>query len=208
MIELVLVIMAYLIGSIPTAVIISKKVSNIDIRDYGSGNAGTTNTLRILGKKWAVVVLILDVLKGLLATSLWIFVPNYNVYDNDRMNFMIVLGLAGVFGHIFPIFAQFKGGKGVATLLGMAIAIQPIVALICLIVFIIILSLTKFVSLSSILSAIAFMVLVVFIFKEKVILYKIFAILVALTVVLTHQKNIQKLIKGEENKINLKNKKK
>ena len=124
------------------------------------------------------------------------------------MNFMIVLGLAGVFGHIFPIFAQFKGGKGVATLLGMAIAIQPIVALICLIVFIIILSLTKFVSLSSILSAIAFMVLVVFIFKEKVILYKIFAILVALTVVLTHQKNIQKLIKGEENKINLKNKKK
>ena len=117
---------------------------------------------------------------------------------------MICLGLAAVLGHIFPIWADFRGGKGIATLLGMALAIQPIVALCCLIVFVIILLLTKFVSLSSIIAGISFMIFILFVFNEPEKLYRFFAIAVALTVVLTHQKNIGKLLKGKENKISFK----
>lgn len=200
-IEISLIVLAYLLGSIPTSVIISKKYFKIDIRDFGSGNPGTTNTLRILGKKWAIIVLIIDVLKGAFATSLWIFVPKYTYYDDSRMNFMIFLGIAAVLGHLFPIFARFKGGKGVATLLGMACAIQPSVAFICIFVFTTILFLTKFVSLSSIIAALAFMIFILFIFKEDALSYKIFSVIVAATVLITHQKNIKKLIKGKENRI-------
>lgn len=207
--EIFFVILAYILGSIPTSLIISKKVFNIDIREYGSGNTGTTNTLRVLGKKWALIVLLVDVTKGFLATSLWIFIDKYQTDSFARMNFMIILGIVAVVGHIFPVFAHFKGGKGVATLLGMAIAIQPIVAFYSILVFSLCLVLTKFVSLSSILSALAFMILILFIFNEEVVLYRIFAILVAITVIITHQKNIQKLVKGTESKfkLNSKNKK-
>ena len=202
--EFVLIIAAYLIGSIPTSVWVSRKIFNIDIRDYGSGNAGTTNTFRILGKKWAIIVLIVDVLKGSLASFLYLLIPIYHENELYRVNFMICLGLAAVLGHIFPIWADFRGGKGIATLLGMALAIQPIVALCCLIVFVIILLLTKFVSLSSIIAGISFMIFILFIFNEPEPIYRFFAIAVALTVVLTHQKNIGKLLKGKENKISFK----
>jgi glycerol-3-phosphate acyltransferase PlsY len=116
---------------------------------------------------------------------------------------MIGLGLAAVLGHIFPIWAGFRGGKGVATLLGMAVAIQPLVALCCVGVFLIVLYLTRFVSLSSILAGVSFMVFILFIFNEKEILYRIFAVLVALMVILTHQKNIGRILKGTESKIPL-----
>lgn len=201
MTEFVLVIIAYLLGSIPTSVWVSKSMFDIDIREYGSGNAGATNTFRVLGPKWGSFVMLVDVTKGVLATSLYILMPYYLTNELARTNFMIVLGLVAVAGHIFPIFANFKGGKGVATLLGMALAIQPIVALLCLVVFLITLISTRFVSLSSMLAGIAFMVLILFIFKEKETMYRLFAVIVAVMVVITHQKNITRLIKGTENKV-------
>ena len=201
--EPILVILAYLIGSIPTSVWISKAIFNIDIRDYGSGNPGATNTFRVLGSKWGSIVMIVDVTKGAIATSLYILIPYYLTNELARTNFMIVLGLASVIGHIFPIWAGFRGGKGVATILGMALAIQPIVALICLLVFLFTLLTTRFVSLSSLIAGVAFMVLILFIFNEKETMYRLFAIIVALMVIITHQKNISRLLKGTENKVPL-----
>ena len=201
MTEIILIILAYLIGSIPTAVWISKSVFGIDIRDYGSGNAGATNTFRVLGSKWGSMVMLVDVTKGIIATSLYIFIPYYLTNEIARTNFMIALGMMAILGHIFPIFANFRGGKGVATLLGMALAIQPMVALICLGVFLITLLSTRFVSLSSMLAGVAFMVLILFIFNERETVYRLFAIIVAMMVVITHQKNISRLLKGTENKL-------
>jgi glycerol-3-phosphate acyltransferase PlsY len=200
--ELLLIAIAYCIGSIPTAVWVSKYLFGIDIRDYGSGNAGATNTFRVLGSKWGTFVMIADILKGVLATSLYIFLGSYYVTSElHRTNLMIGLGLAAVVGHIFPIWAGFKGGKGVATLLGMAVAIQPIVAVCCIGVFLLVLYLTRFVSLSSILAGVSFMIFILFIFNEKETLYRIFAVMVALMVVLTHQKNIGRILKGTESKV-------
>jgi glycerol-3-phosphate acyltransferase PlsY len=201
MTEIILIILAYLIGSIPTAVWISKSVFGIDIREYGSGNSGATNTFRILGSKWGSIVMLVDVTKGIIATSLYIFIPYYLTNELARTNFMIALGMLAILGHIFPIWANFRGGKGVATLLGMALAIQPMVALICLGVFLITLLSTRFVSLSSMLAGVAFMVLILFIFNERETVYRLFAIIVALMVVITHQKNIGRLLKGTENKV-------
>jgi glycerol-3-phosphate acyltransferase PlsY len=201
MTEIILIILAYIIGSIPTAVWVSKSVFGIDIRDYGSGNAGATNSFRVLGSKWGSFVMLVDVTKGVLATSLYILIPFYLNNELARTNFMIALGMVAVLGHIFPIFANFRGGKGVATLLGMALAIQPMVALLCLVVFLITLLSTRFVSLSSILAGVAFMVLILFIFKEKETIYRLFAIIVAMMVVVSHQKNISRLMKGTENKV-------
>lgn len=201
MTQVLLVLLAYLIGSIPTSVWVSKTAFGIDIRDYGSGNAGATNTFRVLGPKWGSFVMLVDVTKGVIATSLYILVPFYLTNELARTNFMILLGMTAVIGHIFPIWANFKGGKGVATLLGMALAIQPIVALLCLMVFIVTLLLTRFVSLSSMLAGVAFMVLILFIFNEKETMYRLFAIIVALMVVVTHQKNITRLFNGTENKV-------
>jgi glycerol-3-phosphate acyltransferase PlsY len=198
--EMMLVVLAYLLGSIPTSIWVSKAVFGIDIRQYGSGNPGATNTFRVLGSKWGVFVMTVDITKGMIATFLYILMPFYLENELARTNFMIVLGLAAVLGHIFPIFADFKGGKGVATILGMALAIQPIVALICIIVFLITLFTTRFVSLSSMLASLVFMVLILFIFNEKETSYRVFAIIVALMVVVTHQKNIGRLINGKENK--------
>ena len=199
--EFILIIFSYLIGSIPTAVWISKYFFNIDIRDYGSGNSGATNTFRVLGKKWGTIVMSVDILKGVIATSLYLLIPHYSINELHRTNFMIGLGLASVIGHVFPIWANFKGGKGVATLLGMALAIQPAVAACCIGVFLIVLYLTRFVSLSSILAGISFMIFILFIFNAHEPYYRAFAIVVALTVVLTHQKNISKLLNGTESKV-------
>jgi glycerol-3-phosphate acyltransferase PlsY len=200
--ELLLIAFAYLIGSVPTAVWISKSLFGIDIRDYGSGNSGATNTFRVLGAKWGTVVMVVDIIKGIAATSLYILLPHYmGMTELQKTNLMIGLGLAAVVGHIYPVWAGFKGGKGVATLLGMAVAIQPVVAVCCLGVFLLVLYLTRFVSLSSILAGVSFMVFILFIFNEKEPLYRIFAVLVALMVVLTHQKNIGRILKGTESKV-------
>jgi glycerol-3-phosphate acyltransferase PlsY len=199
--EFLLIIVAYLIGSIPTSVWVSKHFFGIDIREYGSGNAGATNTFRVLGSRWGSFVMLVDVMKGVVATSLHLLLPHYLTNELHQTNFMLGLGIASIIGHIFPIWANFKGGKGVATLLGMAVAIQPIVAACCIAVFLTVLFLTRFVSLSSILAGIAFMVFILFVFNEQPTFYRIFAVLVALMVVLTHQKNITRLLNGTENKV-------
>lgn len=208
--EMMLVVFAYLLGSIPTSIWVSKAIFGFDIRQFGSGNPGATNTFRVLGSNWGAFVMTVDISKGLIATSLYVLMPFYLHNELARTNFMILLGMAAVIGHIFPIWADFKGGKGVATILGMALAIQPIVALICILVFLITLFTTRYVSLSSMLAGVVFMLLILFIFKEKETSYQIFAIIVALMVVLTHQKNIVRLLKGNENKAPLfkKNRKK
>jgi len=199
--ELFLIILAYLIGSIPTALIISKKFFGIDIRDFGSGNMGATNAFRVLGPKYGTIIMVLDILKGVFAVGLFYFLPYYLTNELERTNFMMGLGLAAVVGHIFPVFANFKGGKGVATLLGMLIAVQPIIAVCCIGVFLFVLFLTRYVSLSSILGAIMLPVCVLWIWNEHEMSYRIFALLVALLVIITHQKNISRLLKGAENRI-------
>ncbi|MEO0000339.1 MAG: hypothetical protein RL766_385 [Bacteroidota bacterium] len=199
--EFFLIILAYLLGSIPTSLIISRTQFNIDIRDYGSGNAGATNTFRVLGSKWGSIVMFLDVLKGILAVKLALLLPFYTENEFARTNFQIGLGLAAVLGHIFPIWADFRGGKGVATLFGLIIAISPFTALGCVGVFLLVLFLTRFVSLSSILASMAFPVFILVIFNVENDAYRIFAIAVALLVVLTHQKNIGRLLSGSENKV-------
>jgi glycerol-3-phosphate acyltransferase PlsY len=199
--ELLLIVLAYFIGSIPTALIISKAFFQIDIRDFGSGNMGATNTLRVLGSKYGSVVMICDILKGVFAVGLYVFIPHYLTDEWDRTNLMVGLGLAAVIGHIFPIFAQFRGGKGVATLFGMILTVQPVIAASCVGVFMLVLFLTRYVSLSSIFAGIALPICVLWIWNDDVTLYRVFAVLVAILIIFTHQKNIVKILKGNESRV-------
>lgn len=199
--EAILIIVAYLLGSIPTALLVSKKFFGIDIRDYGSGNMGATNTFRVLGPKYGTLVMVVDILKGMAAVGLFKFIPYYVHDEFARTNLMLGLGMAAVAGHIFPIFANFKGGKGVATLFGMILAIQPIIAVCCVGVFILVLFLTRYVSLSSMLGAIMLPVCVLWIWNDDAVFYRVFAIVVAVLVVITHQKNIGRILRGVESRI-------
>jgi len=199
--ELLLVILAYLIGSVPTSVWVSQYFFDIDIREYGSGNAGATNTFRVLGPKWGTTVMLVDMLKGIVAVKLALLLPQYADSDARLQNLQIVLGLAAVIGHVFPIWADFRGGKGVATLFGLVLGVSPITALCCSGVFLLVLYLTRFVSLSSIFASIAFPVFILIIFNFQNDTYRVFAIAVALMVILTHQKNIGRLFKGNESKV-------
>ena len=199
--ELLVIVLAYLIGSIPTSVWVSRHFFGIDIREYGSGNAGATNTYRVLGPKWGTIVMIVDMLKGTAAVNLALLLPQYADSETLFLNLQISLGLAAVLGHIFPIWADFRGGKGVATLFGLVLGISPWTALSCSGVFLMVLFLTRFVSLSSILASIAFPIFILVIFNVDNPVYRVFAIAVALMVVLTHQKNIGRLLKGSESKV-------
>lgn len=199
-----LLTLAYLLGSIPTAVWVSKRVYGLDIRDHGSGNAGATNTFRVLGKKAGIWVMIVDMLKGFAAVKLC-YLSSHAHNSEAMVNLQVGLGLAAVVGHIFPIWAGFRGGKGIATLFGMILAIQYYVAFSLVGVFLAMLFLTNYVSLSSIAASVAFPVLILFIFKDKApeISYKLFAIATACMVVLTHHKNISRLLAGNESKVKL-----
>lgn len=199
--ELLMIVLAYLIGSIPTSIWVSKYFFDIDIRDYGSGNAGATNTYRVLGPKWGTFVMIADMLKGIAAVKLALLLPEYMDSEIRLQTLQIGLGLAAVVGHIFPIWADFRGGKGVATLFGIVLGISPWTALSCVGIFLLVLYLTRFVSLSSILASIAFPVFILVIFNVENHAYRIFAIAVAMLVLLTHQKNIGRLLKGSESKV-------
>ena len=201
--ELILIILAYLIGSIPSALIVSKKFFGVDIRDYGSGNMGATNTFRVLGPRFGAIVMFFDIIKGMLAVGLFTLIPFYMHSINmwERTNLMIGLGMAAVLGHVFPIFANFRGGKGVATLFGMIMAIQPVIAACCVAVFLTVLFLTRYVSLSSVLAAISLPVSVLWIWNDHVTMYRIFAVLVSALVILTHQKNIIRILNGNENRV-------
>lgn len=199
--EFILIIIAYFIGSIPTAIIVSKTFFNIDIREYGSGNMGATNTFRVLGARFGTIVMIGDMLKGILAVALYNLLPYYLTNELDRTNLMLGLGLAAVIGHIYPVWADFRGGKGVATLFGMVLAIQPIVAINCVGVFLLVLYLTRYVSLSSILAGVALPICVLWIYNEQEVFYRVFAVAVACLILLTHQKNISRLLKGNEGRV-------
>lgn len=196
-------IVAYLLGSIPTAVWYGQGFFGIDIRQHGSGNAGATNTFRVLGKRAGTIVMLVDVLKGytaaIMANLLWYLDV---ITQTEIMTFEIVFGLVAVIGHLYPIFADFKGGKGVASLLGMVLAIHPEMALLCIGIFLLVVIASQYVSLGSILAALAFPILLllqVFGQKESPLLI-VFGFVVFLMVVFTHQKNIGRLMRGQENR--------
>lgn len=200
--NLLLIICAYLLGSIPTAVWIGKYFYNIDVREHGSGNAGATNVFRVLGKRAGIPVLLLDILKGLVAVKLAYL--NSDLEGSYRfVNLQLVLGLASLAGHIFPVFASFRGGKGIATLLGIVLAILPFAALASMAIFLIVLFASGYVSLSSMIAATSFPLIIIFIFKVTVPSLIIFSIVIAAMVLITHQKNIVRLIRKEEGKVNL-----
>jgi acyl phosphate:glycerol-3-phosphate acyltransferase len=198
----ILVLFAYLLGSIPSAVWIGKHFYNIDVREHGSGNAGATNTLRVLGKKAGIPVLIIDALKGYVAVML----ASYSTYmpaTTSYINFQLVLGTSALLGHIFPVFASFRGGKGIATLLGVTIAISPIASAISIVVFLLVFVSFNYVSLGSIVAALVYPLSIIIILKVTALSLIVFSILVALLVVITHKKNIQRLLKNEEPKTRL-----
>ncbi|MDZ4795479.1 MAG: glycerol-3-phosphate 1-O-acyltransferase PlsY [Bacteroidota bacterium] len=199
--ELLLIVLAYLIGSIPTSVWVSQHFFDIDIREYGSGNAGATNTYRVLGPKWGTIVMVTDMIKGIVAVKLALLLPAYADSEVNLQNLQTGLGLAAVVGHIFPIWADFRGGKGIATLFGLVLGISPFTAMGCVGIFVLVLYLTRFVSLSSILASIAFPIFILVIFNVENPAYRIFAIAVAMMVLLTHQKNITRLLSGNESKV-------
>jgi acyl phosphate:glycerol-3-phosphate acyltransferase len=194
-------LLAYILGSIPSAVWIGKIFYRIDVREYGSGNAGATNTFRVLGKKAGIPVLIIDILKGYVAVQLATIIGNYLPATQQFVNFKLTLGVAALLGHIFPVFAGFRGGKGVATLLGILSGVHPPAALVCAGVFVITLLLSGYVSLSSMISAIAFPIIIMFVYHETIRSLNVFSMFVAVLVLITHQKNIERLLKGEESKV-------
>jgi acyl phosphate:glycerol-3-phosphate acyltransferase len=201
------IVLAYLIGSIPSAVWIGKLLYGIDVREHGSGNAGATNVIRVLGYKAGIPVLIIDVLKGLAAVELAYLFP-HQIYSEDTLTWIrIGLAVAAVSGHIFPVWAGFKGGKGVGTLAGAAIALFPLALLIVFFVFALTLILTRYVSLSSILGAITFPFIVWFIAGVHHPGLVLLSVLVAIFIPLTHRKNISRLLKGTENKFDFSRKK-
>ncbi len=199
--NIIFLLLAYLIGSVPTAVWIGKLFYGIDVREFGSGNAGATNTFRVLGKKAGIPVLIIDVLKGYLAVCLSLFtilIPNSDSY----INLQITLGVSALLGHIFPVFAGFRGGKGVATILGIVLAILPLVASISIVVFLIVLFLFRYVSLASMCAGLSFPFLLFITNKPVNLTHFLFAIVVAFLLIITHKKNISRLMQKKESKVN------
>lgn len=197
-------IIAYLLGSIPTAVWIGRYRYGLDVREHGSKNAGATNTFRVLGKKPGILVLFIDIVKGALATALPEMILESNLQDPDHLiQIRILSAIFAVTGHVFPIFAQFRGGKGVATSLGVIMGLQPIAALICVSIFLVVFVSSKYVSLGAITAAIAFPLVNYFMLGEKSFWLLSFSLLLSALVIIAHRRNINRLMKGEENKMNL-----
>jgi glycerol-3-phosphate acyltransferase PlsY len=194
------VVLAYLLGSIPSAVWIGKQFHNIDVREHGSGNAGTTNTIRVLGWTTGIPVLLIDITKGWLASMLPVFFHLAGHGSALLTNLQILTGIIAIIGHIFPVFAGFRGGKGVATVFGVFLALQPLLTICCMGVFLIVLFITGIVSVSSMSAGIAFPVFLFLFFDTPSILFKIFGILAGISLLLTHRKNIGRLLRGEEAK--------
>ena len=202
---IIVAIIAYLIGSINFSVILSKKMAGFDLREKGSGNAGTTNMLRTVGKKGAAITLVLDVLKGVIAIFLAKLVGNI-WQDLDGALLVQLAGILVVIGHTFPIFFKFKGGKGVATSLGVLLTLNWQIGLICLVFALVLMVLTQMVSLGSIAAAILYPVLTIFIGQNYIVPgnYIISSIILAVIVVFNHRENVKRLLSGTENKISFK----
>jgi acyl phosphate:glycerol-3-phosphate acyltransferase len=194
-------LLAYLLGSIPTAVWIGKWFHNIDVRQHGSGNAGTTNVIRVLGWKTGIPVLIIDVAKGWMATMLPVFFNLAEPGSAFVTNLQIMTGITAIVGHIFPVLAGFRGGKGVATVFGVLLALQFLLTVSCFGVFLIVLLITGIVSVSSMSAGIAFPIFLFSFFNTPSLVFKIFSILVAIALLITHRKNIGRIFRGEEKKL-------
>lgn len=193
--------LAYLLGSIPTAVWIGRLFYGIDVREHGSGNAGATNTFRILGPKAGVPVLFIDMLKGWIAVKLFFFLGKNFTSEEAVVNFKLVLGVMAMTGHIFPVFAGFKGGKGIATLVGFMIGVHLQATLICIGIFLAILFSTRYVSLGSIIGAVCFPLVIIFLFRETVPSLLVFSVCISVIVLVTHRNNIKRLLRNEELKV-------
>ena len=190
--------LAYLLGSIPTAVWIGKLFHHIDVREHGSGNAGATNVMRVLGVKTGLPVLIIDMIKGWFAVYLVHFQSRIESGTEAWMLIAIALGALAVIGHIYPVFAGFRGGKGVATIAGVCISLHPMATLSALGIFILVLLLRKYVSLASVSAGLSFPLWVIFVYQAEYLSLTIFAIIAALLLVFTHRSNLKRLLKGEE----------
>ena len=198
--SIVAIIMAYIAGSVPSAVWAGKLFHGIDIREHGSGNAGATNTVRVLGWKTGIPVLLFDLFKGWLAASLPVFLDAAPDGSEQLLILQIVCGMAAILGHVFPLFAGFRGGKGVATTFGVLLALHPLLTLTCAGIFLTVLLISGYVSLSSMTAVAMFPVLLVTLFHTGSIIFIIFSVLVAVAVIITHTPNIKRLLKGEEKK--------
>ena len=202
---IIVTIIAYLLGSISFSVIISKKMAGFDVREKGSGNAGSTNVLRTVGKKAAILTLICDCLKGVVAILIAVLASKI-VKGTDAGLLVQLAGVAVVVGHTFPIFFKFKGGKGVATSLGVLLIINWQIGLICLVFALTLMALTRFVSLGSVSAAILFPILTIFIQENYIVPgnYIIFGVVLAAIVVFNHRANVKRLLTGTENKLSFK----
>ncbi|MFH2144280.1 MAG: glycerol-3-phosphate 1-O-acyltransferase PlsY [Bacteroidota bacterium] len=205
--SIILIITAYLIGAIPTAVWVGRIFFKTDIRKHGSGNAGATNSFRILGKKAGIPVLIFDAFKGFAAVNLVYLFRIYEIGIPEYINLEIYLAFSALFGHIFPIYVGFKGGKGMASLIGIGLALAPYATLICMGVFLLVFLLSGFVSLASMSSGLAFTLLTTFFFPQYDLPYIIFGITITILLVITHYDNIIRLKKKEEYKFAFRKKK-
>lgn len=199
---LAIIVLSYICGSFPTSIIIGKLVKGIDIRNYGSGNAGGTNAFRVLGWYWGILVSIVDILKGVIATLVISRLRIDTLPFDSIMLIRIIAGLSAIVGHTFTIFAGFRGGKGVATGAGVLISLYPLVFLLCVLIFAMVLFSTGIVSISSIVTSISFPLLVFIIsllkHQSPDTYLLIFSILIPVFIIFTHRTNIQRLLKGEE----------
>ena len=207
---IIMAIIAYAIGSINFSVIISRKYAGFDVREKGSGNAGTTNMLRSVGKKAAAITLICDILKGVASILIAVIIGNI-VRNMDKALLVQIAGIAVVLGHTFPIFFEFKGGKGVATSLGVLLMTNWQIGLICLIFAIVIMAFSKMVSMGSVGAAILCPVLTLFIHSHYIVeatgmKYLAFGSILAAIVIFNHRANIQRIANGTESKLSFKNK--
>ena len=195
-------VLAYLMGSFSSAVWIGKWFYNTDVRTQGSGNAGATNTFRVLGTKAGIIVMVLDVIKAWGAVMLAHSFAGERLTETQLIDYQIALGALAVLGHVFPLFTGFKGGKGVASLVGVIIALySPYIFLFVFTWFVLVFISTRYVSLASITASILFAILAIFVFHEQNTYLIVLAALIAVFVPLTHHKNIKRLLKGEENKL-------
>lgn len=198
---LISIIIAYFLGSIPSAVWAGKLFHGIDVREHGSGNAGATNVIRVLGWKTGVPVLLFDLAKGWTAAMIPVFLNLAEHGSASLINLQILAGLVAITGHIFPMFAGFRGGKGVAAMFGVLLAIHPLLTMACLGIFLIVFILTGIVSVSSMSAGIAFPVLLLTVFGTDSVIFRFFSIFVAIALLVTHRKNIGRLLKGKEAKL-------
>ena len=197
----------YLLGSIPTAVWMGKLFHKIDIREHGSGNAGATNVIRVLGWKTGIPVIIVDVTKGWFAAYLPVLFGLAPEDSSKLINLQIMTGFAAIIGHVYPILAGFRGGKGVGSTFGVLLSLHPLLTLSCLGVFLAVLFITGYVSVSSMSAGIMFPVFLFTLFDTPSLIFKIFSLFVAVALIITHRANIKRLLRGEESRF-IKRKKK